>query len=371
MKWRRVVFSVVAPITALVVALLVSSIALLLIHKNPISAFSSMVSYGIQPNHLISIVNAAIPLYIAALAVAIGFKMNLFNIGVNGQYLLAALVAAWAGTKLDMPAPLQIMYILLVAIAVGAVWAGIAGVLKVALGIHEVIATIMLNTIASGVSAYLLFNYFRQPSTAGNLSTQTPFLPDSARFPDLVKGVPTNLSGFLIVAVIVGAIYYVLVWRTRFGYDLRAAGLNFQAARVSGVNPGAMIVKTMLLSGGIAGLVGMTQLLSFDHAYTLDFPADLGFAGIAVALVGRNNPVGIGLAALLFGFIQISSQILDFNDIPKEIYLIMEGVIILTVVITYEMVRRVVERQEVKVAAEQTRRLAAARADGDREGVPA
>jgi len=166
-------------------------------------------------------------------------------------------------------------------------------------------------------------------------------------------------------------IFYVLVWRTRFGFDLRAAGMNFQAARVSGVNPGGMIVKTMLLSGGIAGLVGMTTLLSFDHAYTLDFPADLGFTGIAVALVGRNHPVGIGLAALLFGFIQISSQILDFNDIPKEIYLIMEGVIILAVVITYEIVRRAVERQEVKAAAEQTRRLAEARMAEQREGVPA
>jgi len=371
MKWRRIVFSVIAPITALVVALLVSSVALLLIHKNPFDAFKSMVLYGKQRNQLISIVNAAIPLYIAALAVAIGFKMNLFNIGVNGQYLLAALFAAWAGSKLDMVAPLEIAFILLVAIVVGAIWAGVAGVLKVALGIHEVIATIMLNTIAAGLSAYLLFNHFRQPSTAANLTTQTPFLPKDATFPTLVKGVPENLSGFVVIAAIVGIIFYVLVWRTRFGFDLRAAGSNFQAARVSGVNPGAMIVKTMLLSGGIAGLVGMTQLLSFDHAYTLDFPADLGFAGIAVALVGRNHPVGIALAALLFGFIQISSQILDFNDIPKEIYLIMEGVIILTVVITYEIVRRAVERQEVKAAAEETRRLAEARMAEQREGVPA
>jgi simple sugar transport system permease protein len=131
-----------------------------------------------------------------------------------------------------------------------------------------------------------------------------------------------------------------------------------------------MILKTMLLSGAIAGLVGMTTLLTFDHAYTLDFPSDLGFTGIAVALVGRNHPVGIGLAALLFGFLQVSAQILDFNDIPKEIFLIMEGVIILTVVIAYELVRRAVERQEVRAAAEKTRRLAEAGAEHP-EGVPA
>ncbi|HXJ63012.1 MAG TPA: ABC transporter permease [Actinomycetota bacterium] len=371
MKWRRIVTSIVAPIVALIVALLVSSIALLLIHKNPFDAFKAMVLYGKNPNQLIAIVNAAVPLYLAALAVAIGFKMNLFNIGVNGQYLLAALVAAWAGTKIDLPGPIQIGFIMLVAIVVGAIWAGVAGVLKVALGIHEVIGTIMLNAIGTGLVSYLLLNHFQQPATAGNLSTQTPFLPDSAKFPSLAHGVPTDLSGFVIIAALVGVLFYVLVWRTRFGFDLRAAGANFQAARVSGVNPGSMIVKTMLISGGIAGLVGMTQLLSFDHAYTLDFPADLGFAGIAVALVGRNHPVGIAAAALLFGFIQISSEILDFNDIPKEIYLIMEGVIILAVVIVYELVRRSVERQEVKAAAEQTRKMAEARAAEEPEGVPA
>ena len=370
MKARRILFQVLAPIAALVVALLISSVALLLIHKNPYDAFKSMVVYGTHRAQLISMVNAAIPLYIAGLAVAIGFKMNLFNIGVNGQYLLAALIAAWAGQLVNLPAPLEITYILLVAMAVGAFWAGIAGVLKVTRGVHEVIGTIMLNTIASGTSAYLLFHFFQQKTTTGNLTTQTPFLPPSARFFKLASGIPENLSGFAVVAVILGVLFYVIVWRTRFGYNLRASGLNPQAARVGGVQPGAMIIQTMLLSGAIAGLVGMSQLLFFDHAYTLDFPADLGFTGIAVALVGRNHPVGIGFAALLFGFLQISAQILDFNGVPKEIFLIIEGVIILTVVIAYELVRRALERQEVRAAAEQTRRLAESPADAP-EGVPA
>ncbi|HEX9311985.1 MAG TPA: ABC transporter permease [Actinomycetota bacterium] len=363
MRLRRVLLSVLAPVSALIAALAISSVALLLIHKNPFTAFKSMFSYGIQTSQMISIVNVAVPLYLSALAVAIGFKMNLFNIGVNGQYLLAALIAAWAGQLVNLPAPLEILYILLVAMAVGSFWAGIAGVLKVTRGVHEVIGTIMLNTIATGVSSYLLFHFLRQKSTAANLTTQTPFLPKSANFPNLAHGAPENLTGFAVVALIVGALYYVVVWRTRFGYNLRASGLNPEAARVSGVDPRGMILKTMLLSGAIAGLVGMTSLLTFNHAYTLDFPADLGFTGIAVALVGRNHPVGIGVAALLFGFLQISAQILDFNDIPKEIFLIMEGVIILTVVVAYELVRRAVERQEVKAAAEGSRRLAEARAE--------
>jgi simple sugar transport system permease protein len=223
----------------------------------------------------------------------------------------------------------------------------------------------MLNAIAGGLGAWLLLEHLAKPTTAADLTTSTPDLPDSANFPALVHKSatsPEDLSGFLIVAIFIGIAFYLLVWRTRFGYNLRASGTNFHAARVAGVNPGAMIVKTMLISGGLAGLVGMPHLLSFSHAYTLDFPTGLGFTGIAVALVGRNNPVGIAVAAVLFGFIERSAQILDFNGVPKEIFLIMEGVIILTVVIAYELVRRFAERQEVKAAAEQTRRLAAERA---------
>jgi simple sugar transport system permease protein len=361
-KWRRIALNILAPITALFVALAISSVALLLIDKGPVSTFKSMIDYGLQGNSMISIGNRAIPLFLAGLAVGIGFKMNLFNIGVEGQYILAALIAAWAGAAVGLPGPLGIAFICLVAVSVGALWAGIAGVLKVTRGVHEVISTIMLNSIAGGLTAYLLSHYLKRATSSSDLTTRTADLPKSTNFPKLIPGSPEDLSGFLIVALLVGGAFYLLVWRTRFGYNLRASGLNFQAARVAGVNPSTMTVQTMLLSGGIAGLVGMTQLLSFSHAYTLDFPTGLGFTGIAVALVGRNHPIGIALAALLFGFLERSAQILDFNGVPKEIFLIMEGVIILTVVIAYELVRRFAERQEVKTAAEQTRKLAAARA---------
>jgi simple sugar transport system permease protein len=119
-----------------------------------------------------------------------------------------------------------------------------------------------------------------------------------------------------------------------------------------------MVVKVMLLSGAVAGLVGMSDLLGFTHSYTQDFPVGYGFDGIAVALVGRNHPAGIAVAALLFGFIDRSAQILDFNDIPKEIITIMKGVVILSVVIAYEVVRRFIQAQEVRAAAEQTKQLA-------------
>lgn len=363
MTLRRVSLAVLAPAGALVFALLVSSIALLLIDKSPLDAFGSMWSYGIQTDSLISIVNRAGPLYVSGLAVAIGFKMGLFNIGVEGQYRLAGLLAAAAGAAVALPAPLHIALIVVVAMAVGAAWAGIAGVLKVTRGVHEVISTIMLNFIATGLGAYLLAAYLEEDRGPQDLITATPRIPPSGRFPSLnrllgVFGIEPGgeLFGFVIVSILVGLAFYVLVWRTRFGFDLRASGINPDAARASGVSPKAMVVRTMLLSGAIAGLVGMTELLGHSHAYTLDFPTGLGFAGIAVALVGRNHPVGIALGALLIGFIERSAQILDLEDVPKEIITIMQGVIILSVVIAYEVVRRLVEAQEVRAAAEKTTR---------------
>lgn len=147
------------------------------------------------------------------------------------------------------------------------------------------------------------------------------------------------------MAVVVGVVYWFLLNRTRFGFDLRATGGSEPAAVASGVNVRRMIVLTMLLSGAVAGLVGMPQLLGSSYAYSLDFPAGLGFTGIAIALLGRNNPIGIAFGALLWGFLDSSATRLDFEGIPNEIVLIMQGVLVLSVVVAYELVRRYSVRQ--------------------------
>lgn len=362
MRWRRLAIWLVAPAIASVVALAVSSVALLLSGNSPATAFSSMLSYGSRLSTMISVVDAAIPYYLAGLAVGIGFKMNLFNIGVEGQYRMAALIAAAVGGAVAFPAVLEIPLIILTAMAVGAAWASIPAVLKVTRGVHEVISSIMLNSIATGLGAYLLSNYLRQENAPGDLIIKTPAIPKSGWFPSLngaLRGlgftIPpgADLHGFVIVAVLVGVAYYVLIWRTRYGYDLRASGINPLAARASGVHPNRMVMQTMLLSGAIAGLIGMSQVMGYFHRYTLDFPAGLGFTGIAIALFGRNHPVGIAIGAWLFAFMDKSAQILDLRGIPKEIVVIMQGVIILSAVVAYEVVRRYAEAQERRSAAAQ------------------
>jgi len=361
---KKALFSLLAPTSAIVFALLVASIALWAAGRNPIDAFSSMWSFGTTTTSIASMVNRAIPLYIAAVAVAIGFQMGLFNIGVEGQYLLAALFAGWVGGNLGLWAPLHVTLVILVAVLIGALWSGIAGYLKITRGVHEVISTIMLNFIAFSVIAYLLLTWFRDDPTSLNLATTT--LPASAQLPGLnwmftMLGFsePRGLSmhGFLFVAIAIGVGYYLLVKRTRFGFELRASGMNPGAARMSGVAPKKMILTTMMISGGVAGMVGLATMFGSLHAYTQDFPRGLGFTGIAVALLGRNSAVGMALGALLFGFMDRSALILDLNDTPKEVVQIMQGVVVLAVVVAYEVVNRMIERREIKAAAEATRSL--------------
>jgi len=356
-RFRIRLLWLLVPISAIVLAFAVSSIALLAIGESPIKSFRAMFEYGSQQNSLVSTVNRAVPLYMAGLAVAIGFKMNLFNIGVEGQYRIAVLLSAAAGAAVTLPAPLHIAFIMLVAMAAGAAWAGIAGVLKVKRGVHEVVSTIMLNYIATGIGAYLLANYLRKPRLPNELIIQTRPIPPSGQLPPLAVIGGENLRSFVLIAAVLGFLVYVLIWRTRFGYDLRASGINPDAARTSGVDPNRMILTTMLISGAVAGLIGMSDLFGFFHAYTLDFPTGLGFDGIAVALVGLNHPVGIAVAAMVFGWVDRAAQILDLEGVPKEVIIITKGVIILSVVVAYEVVRRLVQAQEVKAAAEETRKL--------------
>jgi len=354
-----VLLSLAAPAAALVFSIALSALALQLSGNDPFDALSAMWDYGNRTNVRISIINEAVPLYLSGLAVAVGFKMGLFNIGVEGQYGLAALLAASVGGTVDLPAPLHVALIIVVAMAVGGAWAGVAGVLKVTRNVHEVISTIMLNFIATGFGAYLLADYLKEEAPVGGLNVKTPEIPPSGQFPSLNRlldavgvEVPSgaNLQGFVLIALLAGFGYHVLVNRLRFGFDLRASGINPWAAQTSGVAPKAMVVRTMFISGAIAGLVGLSALLGFSHQYTLDFPTGFGFAGIAAALLGRNHPVGIAIGALIFSYLNKSAQILDLEDIPKEIVTIMQGIIIISVVVAYEVVRRLVLAQEAHAA---------------------
>jgi simple sugar transport system permease protein len=156
-----------------------------------------------------------------------------------------------------------------------------------------------------------------------------------------------RLNAFIIIAALVGVAYWVLIWRSRFGFDLRASGANPNAARASGVNAKQMTVVAMVISGAIAGLVGLSTIVSSPYSYTEEsFLSGLGFTGIAIALLGRNNPVGIAFGAFLWSFIDIARTPLSGAQLPREIATIVQGIIVLSVVIAYEVVRRLGQRWE-------------------------
>ncbi|MEW9526973.1 ABC transporter permease [Microbispora sp. NPDC049125] len=331
--------AVAAPVIAIAFAALITSVVLLVAGKAPLEAFNALAQYGTRPPTMVLILNTAVGYYISALAVAIGFRMNLFNIGVDGQYRLAAVVAASFGGAALLPGVLNIIAVVVVAMAVGALWAAIAGLLKVTRGVSEVISTIMLNAIATGLGSWLISDHFGV-LTGNDIATRP--IPDDAHVPGmpLIAGTAQLVNGFLVLAVVLGVAYYVLLNRTRFGFELRATGQSEPAAVASGVGVKKMVVVTMIMSGAVAGLIGMPELLGQSFKYSNNFPAGLGFTGIAIALLGRNNPVGMAIGALLWSFLDNSSNTLQLLDISKEIVAIMQGVIILSVIIAYELVHR-------------------------------
>jgi simple sugar transport system permease protein len=228
-------------------------------------------------------------------------------------------------------------------------------VLKVTRGVSEVISTIMLNAIAGSIVAYLLNPKRLAVSAEGSSNIGTRPLPTSARVRGFgfISGSDNKVFGLILLAIAVGFGYSVLLNRTRFGFDLRATGLSPSAAVASGVDVRRMVVTTMVISGAVAGLVGMPQLLGASYTYSLDFPAGIGFTGIAIALLGRNHPIGIAFGAFLWAFLEESSQILDLLSVSPEIVRIIQGTVVLTVVVVYELVRRFSLAQLQRAVGEQ------------------
>jgi len=350
-RLKRVALAIGAPALALIIAFAITSLVLILAGDSVIGVWQQILSVP-DVRGVTNILNAATVYYLSAVAVAIGFRMNLFNIGVDGQYRIASFVAAIVAGEAWLPGYLNTLLALVAAVLVGALWAGIAGLLRVTRGVSEVISTIMLNAIATAIVAYLLRK--AAVDAEGSNITATKDIPEGSWIPGFSLGsdAPNDVYGFIVVAVVVGFVYWLAINRTRFGFDLRASGASESAAIASGIDVKRMVLVSMLLSGAVAGLVGMPILFGDAHNYGSTFQSGLGFAGIAIALLGRNHPVGIALGALLFAFLDEQANPLQILlDVSPDIVKITQGVIVLTVVIAYEVVRRYGVRLEQSLVA--------------------
>lgn len=356
---RRIGLVLAAPLLALVIAALLTSL-LLLSTGDDLGAFWSTLLKAPEQRNVVSILNDTAALYLSGIAAAIGFRMNLFNIGVEGQYRLGSFFAAVFAGQAWLPGALNTVVAILIAMAAGALWAGVAAVLRVTRGVSEVISTIMLNAIAGLLVGYLVSRWGR----SSGVSSNTKPIPEHSWVGGIKPfgGLDASIYGLSLLAVVVGVLYYVLVTWTRFGFSLRATGASEPAAVAAGVDVRRMVVVSMVLSGAVAGLVGLPVLFGYSHTYGSSFQVGLGFTGIAVALLGRNSAVGIGFGALVFAFLQDRAQLLSiFADISPEMVLVTQGIIVLAVVIAYELVRRYsvrVEQADVAAALERSRSAA-------------
>jgi simple sugar transport system permease protein len=272
---------------------------------------------------------AAAPLILAGLAVAVGFQAGLFNIGVNGQMHIGGMVALWVGFTLDLPAVLHILLALVGAIIGGAVWGGIAGLLKARTGAHEVITTIMLNFIALFLVDYLLKTSIFQ-ATGRNDPISQPANP-SATFPTLIGDYRLNI-GFLIA---LGAVAFVwwLMYRTTLGFEFRAVGFNPDGGRYAGMNVAWVYVSVMAVSGALAGIAGANQTLGLEpYRGISNFAGTIGFDAIALALLGRSHPIGVLVAGLLFGALRAGGREMQgVAGIPIDLVLVLQALVIVLI----------------------------------------
>lgn len=347
MTKNKIFWAIVTPVAAILNSVIFVYIILKIKGVDPIEMFKLMVSYGFEPRNIVAELNQTTAYYLAGVAAAIGFKMLLFNIGIDGQYRLGIFFAAVVGGAVTLPPILHVLLIMIVAMVVGGAWSAIAGYLKVKRGVSEVISNIMLNFIAAGIVIYLL-NPARlafKPENSQNVQTYT--IPKSGQMPT-IKIFGGEIYSFLFVAIAVGVGYWILLNRSVFGFNLRATGMSFRAARASGVNAPRMIFITTVISGAVAGLTGLGTLLSDTHYYSLAFPSSYAFTGLSIALLGRNHPVGIFFGAFLWSFLERAAGVLDLEGVPPEIILVMQGTIVLSIVVAYELVARINLRQQQK-----------------------
>lgn len=357
--WRRTVYKMkifhelLFPLIAVLAAFLVGGIVIWLIGDNPFEAyrilFGSALSY---PEGIGYTLFYATPLIFTGLAVAVAFRCGLLNIGAEGQLYVAALATAFVGMKFggtvvnvfgkdenfswtSLPAILLVPLCVLTAIAAGAFWGAIPGFLKARFGSHEVINSLMLYFIALGLVSYFTQYYLKVP---GDAILQSAPIGEAAHIPRIsqfLPGMPTFIPlnvGFL-VALLMCVLVYFFLWKTRWGYELRATGANSAAAEYGGISVRKQIILAMTISGGLAGMVAINEVLGYRYRYYDGFSDGFGFTGIAVALLGRNHPIGIVLAALLFGMLTRGSIFLDAftENVSKDLVLVIQGVVILFV----------------------------------------
>jgi ABC-type uncharacterized transport system permease subunit len=323
------------PVLNLLSALLVAALVIHLLGEDPVESLKILVNSAvINPEGLSYTLFYASTFIFTGLSVSIAMKAGLFNIGSEGQLYVGGLGLTVVMLALDhtLPAILLIPAGMLGAALFGAAWAWLPGYLQAKRGSHVVVTTIMFNFIAASLMNFIIVKYMipdGQQNPASRAFSDAGSMPRLNTLFPVLGDTPLNISFLLAILALV--IYGVMVWRSSWGYQLRATGLNQHAAHYAGVRISRMIIVAMMVSGALAGLGAVNSIMGSTHYLSLNFPAGAGFVGIAIALMGRQHPVGIFLSAVLFGaLIQGGFDLsLEKPNIPQETFIFIQGLIIL------------------------------------------
>ncbi len=324
--WSRRAGTLALPAMPVVLAFALAAVVLALAGHDPLDVYGQLLTEAFGSRQRIaSTLAASTPLILSGLAIAVAFRAGAFNVGVEGCIYVGGLAAAFAGFTFTGLGPLLLPVALVTGVATGALWMLLPGLLRARLGVDEVVTTLMLNFIAISLTSYLVNGPLLAPGAA---NSATPMIADAARLPRLFSGI--NLNAGFAVALALVVLYWLWGRWTAIGFETRLAGLNARFARATGMDVPMLIIRMMLLSGAIGGLAGAVHALGNVHRFVAGFSPGYGFTGIAVALLGRGNALGILLAAILFGALATSGATIQlFTDVPVEIVNILQGMVMI------------------------------------------
>jgi ABC-type uncharacterized transport system permease subunit len=323
--------ALIFPLIAILISFIIGAVIMLATGNNPVSAYAALVQGAVgSPTALGRTLLNATPLVFTGLAVAVAFRAGLFNIGGEGQFYIGAITAAWLGVTLGSLGPLGTLLVLLGCLLTGFLWGAIPGFLKAYFGAHEVITTIMLNFVGILLATYLALNPLRSEGLVPGTATIDP----AARIPFIGLGLGRANYGFFL-ALLAAVVFYLLLWRTQRGFQIRAVGLSPGAASYAGMGIGVNTVLALAIGGAFAALGGGVEVLGVYGKMSIPFVTGLGFTGIGVALLGRNHPIGVVLGGLLFGGLNSGAQEMQFaTDVPLQLASVLSAIILLLVTAT-------------------------------------
>ena len=343
---RRLFSAVVIPLISVLCGFAVAGVAVLITGSDPIAAFTALFQGAFtNPRAFPETLVATVPYIFLGLAVALGFRAGLFNIGAEGQFYLGAIFGVLAADNLHVAGIVEIPIALAFGMLGGFIWAAVPGLLKARFGAHEVITTIMLNYIAFQLTDFLINK--GAMSDKHSTAPRTPFIDPGAHLPILLTGTRLHLG--LILAILAVPIVWFLLERTTIGFRIRTVGFSQGAARAAGISVAWTLVITMGISGALAGLAGANEILGVSHYMPSSFSVGYGFDSIAVALLARSNPWAILPSAFLFGAMRNGAAFMQLQtQVSSDLISIVQAIVIMFVAAPV-MVRWIFRLREVPV----------------------